>query len=217
MPAAPAQAAGSVWSDPHTLYDDCRDYTYQVEGANPSAYDWDLDITLYAPSGDQSSSDYDTGIGTTVSRTGTFNICDYEGAGTFTMEGTLTWYDSDYNVVGVDYLSGSMSMWRQRTASALSVSDTTPTYNSSVRFVMKSKQETPNGWANNAYEMVSLEVNCGSGWGRVRGSKTVTDAYGKASLRYRWDVRRTCRFRTVTRPTVNSAVSRSTAVKINPH
>ena len=217
LTAGPAQAGGSVASGPHRLYDGCRDYAYQVEGSNPYAYEWDLDLTLYTPSGDESSFDYDYGTGSSFSNVGAFNVCDYEGVGTYVLQGTITWYDVDYNDVGVDNLSGVMLMSRQSTASALTVSDPTPDYNSRVRFKMKSTQETPNGWANNAYEYVALEVNCGTGWGRVRGSKISTDAYGKASLRYRWDTRKTCRVRTLTLATVNSAVSRSLAVKVNPN
>ena len=217
LPAGQARAAGSIASGPYTLYDGCRDYTYQVEGSNPSAAEWDLDLKLYAPSGDQSSLDFDYGDGSSFSNVGTFNVCDDEGVGTYTIEGAITWYDADYSEVGVDSLSGVMLMSRQSTASALKVSDATPDINSPVRFRMSSTQETPNGWANNAYEYVALEANCGTGWGRLRGSKSFTDAYGRASVRYRWDTRKTCRVRTVTLPTVNSAASRSAAVKVNPH
>ena len=217
LSAGPAHAAGSVGSEPHVLYDGCRDYAYTVQGSNDSASEWALDLTLYAPSGDTSSSDFEYGTGSAVSRTGTFSICAYEGVGTYTIEGTLTWYDNDYNEVGTDVLSGPMRMLRQPTRSSLSANDTTPEYNSVVRFRLRSRQATPDGWRNNAYEYVALEANCGAGWDRVRGSKTTTDAYGKASHRYRWNTRKTCRVRTYTLPTVNGAGSRSTAVRINPH
>lgn len=215
--ASPAHADGGIGSVTRTLYDGCRNQSVSVEGSNPDATDWDVDLTLFAPSGEQSSSDWLSGSGSSFADTATFLVCDYEGVGVYDVQATVTWYDSDYNKAGVDEVAGSIRMVPQRTRSYLTVSDATPRYNSVVTFKLRSQQLAPAGWRNDAYEYVALESNCGRSWSRVRGSKTSTDAYGKAVLRYRWNTHRTCRVRTVTLPTVNSAVSRSAIVRVNPH
>lgn len=214
---APAYADASVGADTHTLYDDCHDYPVEVTGSMPGAYEWDYEITLYGPSGEVSSFDYAYGSGDSVNETTEFFVCADEGVGVYTIAGTLTWTDSDYNTIAQDDLSSEMKMVRQRTTSSLRVSDRTPAYNSVVRMSLRSRQETPSGWGNNAYEYVALEKKCGGEWSRVRGSRKLTNAYGRARYRYRWDLLRTCRVRSVTLSTVNSATSKSSPVIIDPH
>ncbi|HET7691118.1 MAG TPA: hypothetical protein VFK41_12085 [Nocardioidaceae bacterium] len=214
-----AHAATSGTSPNGVLYDGCRDYAINVSGSNPSAAEWSVDITLYAPSGDISSSDYDYGYGSSFAIAPTFHVCASEGAGLYTWSATTEWSDSDFNVVGNDSASGSLTLRRQRTRTALVVSDQTPLFNSAVSFKIKSTQETPGGFRPNAYEYVALEKKCPdtNGWVRVRQSKTTTNAYGKARLKYRYNLRSTCSVRATTLPTTNSSKSYSLRRTVNPH
>lgn len=213
----PAHAVGSVESTTSPLYDGCRSYVVNVAGSQPAAVEWDVDMTLYAPSGEVSGWDWLYGVGSSFTEQASFTVCADEGVGVYRIEGTVTWYDDEYDTLAVDDLTGSVRMVRQRTRSFLRVSDVTPAYNAPVRFRIRSQQMTPGGWRRNSYEYVALETNCSGSWQRVRRSRTLTNTYGKATLRYRWDGAGACKVRAVTLPAVNSARSRSTGIRVTPH
>ncbi|CUR54486.1 exported hypothetical protein [metagenome] len=215
--AAPAVAAGSLTADGGTLYEGCRNFRYSFDVAEPGAAAWQLDLTANAPDGSYAAGDYQEGVGESASGSGTVNICSYQGVGRYQLEAQVTYFDADFNTLAQETLYAPLRLTKMSTRTSLSVSDRTPRFNSVVRLVATSYVERPSRFVRNKYEYVALEVRCGtSGWARVRGSKSVTNNYGKTAWRYRWNIHRTCKVRAVTLKTASWTGSSSSAKKVNP-
>jgi hypothetical protein len=214
----PAEArSADVDGGTHTLYVGCHNYDFTYVLDYPGAASFDADFELYAPNGDDSSSDYVYGDGDHAEGAGAFNICDYEGTGSYDIEGTVTWYDADYDTIDNESVYGTVRMTKRDTRTTLTVNDRTPRFNATVRFTSFSFDEKPSGWARRDYEPVALDARCPgtSGWTRVGQSKTWTDDRGKAVWRYRWNIHRTCEVRAVTLKSPDSRASTSGVLRIN--
>lgn len=218
VPVSSAAAADVITEDvTHTLQDGCHDYDVPLEASMAGATGWEIDVTLYAPSGAVSAGGQDAGDGDSLSGVMPFYICDFEGVGTYRYDGTFTWTNADASEV-TETFTGELRMVPQRTRSYLAVSDRTPRVRELVKLKLRSQQETPSGWIANAGEYVAVESRCGrENWSRLPGSKVLTNSRGRATLGIKLRTRQACNVRTVTLKAANSAVSRSAAVKIRAH
>lgn len=197
--APAAHADGGIYGADGSLYDGCHDYAVAYNVSYPGASSWEIDGSAYSPSGDYSSGFYEYGDGASASRTDSVYLCEYEGAGNWDLEAVVSYYDDEYNVMYTETLYGNMHMSKMRTRTRLRVSDRTPRFNSVVRFTVTSQQDKWVGWRANNYDHVALYARCrGGDWYRVRGSKSTTDQYGRAVLRYRWNVHGRCRTKAYT-------------------
>jgi hypothetical protein len=201
--------AGTLWASGCITHP----YSYSFTLA-PEVSEWDLDVTVYAPDGSSSGLDFESGYGPNGSGSGTFTICSYEGAGRYRMEGQVRGYDDMYNTVDSLNLSGSFVLSEPGSHTTFRVSDKTARYNQILRFKATSQYQTRFGWTANDYEYVVLETYRKGGWHRVRGSKRLTNEYGRAKWKYRWNVTRKVRLRATTLGTTEIAGSSSSTLVI---
>ena len=92
--ATAAHADGSIHGYDSTLWQGCSNYEYGYNLSYPGATSWDMEVTVYTPSGEYSDSSYSSGDGPAADGIGRANICEYEGVGRYSLEAAVTWYET---------------------------------------------------------------------------------------------------------------------------
>jgi len=192
--ASPAAAAtGTVSASNGVLLEGCEDYDYQWS-VGPGARNWNLDVTLIGPDGGSASSDYQSGTYSS-SGTGSFFLCDSDGAGTYRIEAELTEYGASYSSEITTTSTASFTLRKPKSRVTLSASPTRPRFNGVVTLRAQVQQEQRYGYGKAAYGYVRLEVLTEGAWRPVPQGKVVADGRGVAVTRYRWNIRGPVRLR----------------------
>lgn len=216
--AQPAEAASStaVATSSGVLYEGCptHPWRYQVED-DQATYDWAIFVTAYDPRGVEVSSGSvwaDEGAPPAGVATGDdgLQICSSELAGRYTLTAEIHFYGGPYN--DHELPSSSFTMREARSRTSLRASDTTATYNQTLRFTMTSMQEYPRGYFGEDYETVVLQRKTPTGWKRV--GRYSTDERGDAIARFRWNERAAVRLRAVTPRSSDHTASSSRIITI---
>lgn len=215
-PAAHADGgSASVSGRDGVRWDGCRYYTYTYTiNVDPFASDWDAQVTLYDPHGNESDSDYLTASINASTGTSTFYVCGGEPAGWYQIEMQVSFYDDYYNPIGSASASDKWLLRAPRSRTSLSVSDLTPHYGQRIRFRIGSTVENPGGYFANDYEYVILQARRSGVWVKIKGSRTLTNEYGVVRLSARWLRHRPLTIRAVTLSTSDFTGSYSAAKRI---
>lgn len=214
--AAPAMAwSGELATDDGVLYNTCRDHPYRYEFEVEPGYDQNLTISAeaYGPDGISATSDFDYDIAT--SGYGSLQFCGYQMAGRYDLEAEVEACNDDYDCYTFDLDSTSFQMRKPRSKTTLTVSPRTPRFNQVVSFRVRSRDERPTGYFSSDGAHVVLEYRAGGHWSRVKASKRYV-LHGKATIRYRWNIRQpaTIRAKTLTSHDVTSSTSRAVTVRL---
>lgn len=183
--ATAAAATGQVSASNGVLYDSCRNHAFNYS-VSPGSNEWNLEVDLVDPRGDVTDGDYLYSGADPTSGSGSFFFCGSEPAGRYTIRATLTWYDSSWNEYTQVLPTSTFTMRKPWSRTTVSVNDTTARYNQVLSFRVRSKVEHPAGYFANEYEYVALQLLTASGWVRIRGTRTLTNDNGYASIRARW-------------------------------
>lgn len=210
--APPAHAANevSVAMPGGVLFDGCGDYAFTYAASLPAGYsvDWNMDLQLFAPDGNETSSAYVYGSATSGSDS--FFLCDSPNlAGTYRVQGTGKACDSDYNCVPISAATALVTFRLPMTRTTLRAKPKSPDRGQVVRFNVSAKDERPAGYFGTSYATVRLQSRRpGGSWRTI--SKTSTNDSGAAAMQARYQGQRVA-VRAVTRSTsdLSGSVSRT--------
>lgn len=216
VPAASAASAAVVSVSSGVLYDECRDHPYTFSFTVPAGTDsWTVEAVAVGPDGTTAATDLVLGSGASAAGTGALEFCGTEQAGVYELRTAVVHRDVETATEGSETSVASFTMRTPRSRSTLTVSDRTPRFNQRVRFVMKTQHERPSGYARTDGARVHLEVRVpGTPWLAVKGSRRTTDSRGRATVVYRWDIRRSLWLRTVTETARGWTTSASRPVRV---
>lgn len=195
-----ASATDTLTTTDGVLYYGCRDHAYGFSFALPPGTDeWSVDVAAVGPDGTTEASDSDFGPGASANGAGSLEFCGSESAGAYELRATVEYTDSAIGGADGTFLTVvPFTMREPRSLSSLSVSDRTPALNQIIKFVLKTRDERPEGFLPTLYSDVHLEARIAGSWVIVKASRTTTNEVGTAVLRYRWKSRRPVRIRAVT-------------------
>lgn len=215
-PEASAASAAVVSVSSGVLYDECRAHPYTFSFTLPAGTDtWTLEAVAVGPDGTTVATDVVLGSGASATGTGALEFCGTERAGVYELQAAVVHRDVETATEGSQTSAASFTMRTPRSRSTLKVSDRTPRFNQHVRFVMKSQHERPSGYAGTDGARVHLEVRVpGRRWITVKGSRMATDSRGRATVAYRWNIRRPLWFRTVTETARGWTTSASRTIRV---
>ncbi|MFC7726179.1 hypothetical protein ACFQW6_13760 [Nocardioides sp. GCM10028917] len=167
------------------IYDSCGDYDFSYSASLPAGYGpyWNMDLELVGPDGNVTSSNYLFGEVTTG--TDSFFLCDSPNlAGTYTIRGTGTTRDSNYNAATISVAPTSVTFRLPMTRTLLKAKPSRPTKNQVVRFTITAQDERPAGYFETSYASVKLQSKRNGDWRTIKS--TTTSESGKAVVKARY-------------------------------
>jgi hypothetical protein len=220
--AAPAHASGTgfyVHRDSTIVtYEGCHNYGvyYSVPAEIASTYSWSIDINVHDPAGTTSDFTFVYSDGDPASGTAYIYLCDWERAGTFTIESELNYYGTtdgyETYVDETDFDSDTVYVRKPFTRTKVAVNDATASYGQKLTFTVASTKEYATGYFSNRYETVALQKYVGGAWRTI--ATRDTNSNGKAWFPVVWKHRTTVRVRAVTVATDTARSSYSPELKV---
>ena len=184
--ATPVQAAqgGSISIAPSgVVYDGCQRIPYRLDLPAGMGSTWSVDVTLRGPDGLEASSDF---VYSGAPTPDGLQVCAYSAnPGRYSVTADAEYYDLDSGrTYKFSLTPASISLREPRSRATAKASASRVKKGRTVKIRTQVRDERPSGFFPTAYATVRLEERVKGRWRSVRGTSTMTDSRGRASLPY---------------------------------
>lgn len=187
-PAQAVSGSGSIGDGSGVRYaTGCRYWPVPYSlSFSPDVTSWDVDFTVYSEDGLEAESDYIYSSADPTSGYMNLFLCSFEDAGRYTIEGTGTAYDSDYNESPFTLSGGTFTYRLPKSKTTMKVKKLP---RNKMRITVTVKDERPNGFYPSEYADVKLQAFRGGRWVTANDGNGYTNNNGVATWTYNRTVR----------------------------